>query len=182
MEKFKQFFSKLSKRERLIFYATGLALFFGVMDRVVYQPVMDLFLELDQQILVQENQLRKNMRFLAVRDAVQARYSNYAAYAVSSGFDEEEIAGLLNAIEGLARDAGLSLVNMKPKPLVTTELGKLYPVEVDVETNMDQLIKFIHGLYSSKYILGVKKMNLSPKGKKTDQIKGYLLIYKTVIR
>jgi len=182
MEKFKQFYSKLSKRERLIFYATGLALFLGVMDRIVYQPVMDLFLELDRQILVQENLLRKNLKFLAVRDAVQTRYAEYAAYAVTSGFDEEEIAGLLNAIEGLARDAGLSLVNMKPKPLVTTELGKLYPVEADVVTNMNQLIKFIYGLYNSKYILGVKKMNLAPKGRKSDQIKGYLLIYKTVIR
>ena len=182
MEKFKQFYSKLSKRERLIFYVTGLALFLGVMDRIVYQPVLDRILDLDQQIVVQENLLRKNLRFLAVREAVQTRYADYAAYAVTSGFDEEEIAGLLNAIEGVARNVGLSLINMKPKPVVKTELGKLYPVEADVETNMAQLIKFIHGLYNSKYILGVKKMNLAPKGKKSDQIKGYLLIYKTVIR
>lgn len=181
MEKFKQFFSKLSKRERVIFYATGLILFLGVMDRIVYQPVLNLLNELDQEILVQENQLRKNLKYLAIREAVQNRYSAYAANAVTSGFDEEEIASLLNEIEGMARNSGLSLVNMKPKPIIATDLGKLYPVELEVETNMVQLVKFIHGLRSSKFILGVKKLNLVPKGKKSDQVKGYLMIHKTVI-
>ncbi len=181
MEKFKQFFSKLSKRERVIFYATGLILFLGIMDRLVYEPVVNLFNELDQEILMQENRLRKNLKYLAIRESVQNRYSAYAANAVTSGFDEEEVASLLNEIEGMARNSGLALVNMKPKPIVATDLGKFYPVEVEVETNMIQLMKFIHGLHSSKFILGVKKFNLVPKGKKSKQVKGYLLIHKTVI-
>lgn len=181
MEKFKQFFARLSKRERLILYVTGLMLFLGAMDRVVYQPVLGLFNKLDQDIAVQEDELRKNLKYLAMRETVRSRYAATAAYAVSSGADEEEIGGLLNEIEVAARNSGLSLVNMKPRPVAATESEKRYPVEVEIDSTMSQLIKFIYGLYSSKSILGVKKLNLAPKGSQSDRIKGYLLIQKTVI-
>ncbi len=181
MAKLKQLFSRLSKRERLILYVTVIVIFFGLMQRLVYRPIMGHFNELEEKILSQEDQLSKNMRYLAAREIIVNRYSAYAAHAVTSGVDEEEIASLVNEIEGLARKSGLSLVNMKPKPATATEFGKQYPLEVEVETQMAQLIKFIHGLHSSKYILGVKKLRLVPKGKKSAQVKGYLLINKTVI-
>jgi len=182
MEKFKQFFSKLSKRERKILYASVIIIVLGSMDRLVYQPILSLFNEVEQEILSQENQLRKNMRFLAAREAISNRYSVYAAYAVTTGSDEEEVAGLLNEVEGVARKSGLALLNMKPKPAFTTEFGKQYPVEVEVETQMKELIKFIHALQSSKYILRVQKLRLVPKGKSKAEVKGYLLINRTVIR
>ena len=181
MAKLKQLFSRLSKRERLILYVTVIVIFFGLMQRLVYRPIVGHFNELEEKILSQEDQLSKNMRYLAAREIIVNRYSAYAAHAVTSGVDEEEIASLVNEIERLARKSGLSLVNMKPKPATATEFGKQYPLEVEVETQMAQLIKFIHGLHSSKYILGVEKLRLVPKGKKSAQVRGNLLINKTVI-
>ena len=81
------------------------------------------------------------MRNLAIRGAIEQRYSAYAAYSVANGADEEEVASLLNVVEGQARKAGLSLLNIKPKPATATEVGKEYPVEVEVETRMGDLIK-----------------------------------------
>lgn len=181
MAKLKEFFSKLSKRERLVLYGALLMVFLGVLDRLFYRPMEALFLELDQEIVLQENQLRKNMRHLAARDAIEQRYSAYAAYSVTNGADEEEVASLLNVVEGQARKAGLSLLNIKPKPATATEVGKEYPVEVEVETQMRDLIKFIHGLMSSKFIMRVQKLRLVPNGKNKTEVKGYLLINRTVI-
>ncbi len=163
-------------------YASVIIIVLGSMDRFVYQPIMNLFNEVEQEILSQEIQLRKNMRFLAARETISNRYSAYAAYVVTTGSDEEEVAGLLNEVEGVARKSGLALLNMKPKPAFTTEFGKQYPVEVEMETQMKELIKFIHGLQSSKYILRVQKLRLVPKGKSKAEVKGYLLINRTVIR
>jgi len=67
MTKLKEFFSKLSKRERLILYSALLVVFIGALDRLFYRPMMNLFDELDQEIVLQQNQLRKNMRYLAAR-------------------------------------------------------------------------------------------------------------------
>jgi hypothetical protein len=182
MTKLKEFFSNLSKRERLILYGALLVVFIGAMDRLFYRPMANLFVELDQEIVLQENQLRKNMRYLAVRETIQNRYSAYAAYTVTNGAEEEEVASLLNEVEGQARKAGVSLLNIKPKPATTTEVGKQYPVEVEVETQMKELINFIHGLQSSKYILRVQKLRMVPKGKSKVEVKGYLLINRTMIR
>ncbi len=182
MTKFKEFFSKLSKRERLILYGALLVAFIGALDRLFYRPMVNLFDELDQEIVLQENQLRKNMRYLAAREAIHSRYSAYAAYSVTHGADEEEVASLLNEVEGQARKAGLSLLNIKPKPATSTEFSKQYPVEVEVEAQMKELIKFIDGLQRSKYILRVQKLRLVPKGKSKAEVKGYLLINRTVIR
>ncbi len=182
MTKLKEFFSKLSKRERLILYGALLVIFMGALDRLFYRPMVNLFDELDQEIVLQENQLRKNMRYLAAREAIHSRYSAYAAYSVTHGADEEEVASLLNEVEGQARKAGLSLLNIKPKPATSTEFSKQYPVEVQVEAQMKELIKFIDGLQRSKYILRVQKLRLVPKGKSKAEVKGYLLINRTVIR
>ncbi len=67
-------------------------------------------------------------------------------------------------------------------PATRADFGKQYPVEVEVETEIAPLTKFIYGLRSSKYLLRVKKLRLMPKGSRTMQAKVYLLINKTVIQ
>jgi Tfp pilus assembly protein PilO len=180
--KFKEYFSKLSKREKTFVYATALIVFFAAVDRLVYYPIVNHFNELDQEILMQEEQIRKNWRSLAVREAVLKSFSAYEGYALTAGSDEEEVANLLNEIEALARKTGLSLINVKPKPLTKEEVWKRYPVEVEVETEWAPLFKFIYELYSSKFLLRVKYIRLVPKGRLTAEVKGYLLINKSVIQ
>lgn len=180
--KFKQLFSRLSKKERTLLYAAGVIIFFVSLDRLVYYPIVSRLHELDQEILLKENQLKKNLRNLAARETVLKTYSAYAAYALTAGSDEEKIAGLLSEIEGLARKSGLSLVNVRPKPVTKTDFGKQYPVEVEVETEMAPLIKFIYGLHSSKHLLRVKTLRLMPKEGGTSTAKSYLLINGTVIQ
>ncbi len=180
--KFKALFSRRSKRESALVYGTVIIIFFASLDRLVYHPIVNRLNELDQEVLLKENQLRRNLRNLAARETVFKAYSAYAAYGLTAGSDEEEIAGLLNEIEGLARKSGLSLVNVKPMPATRADFGKQYPVEVEVETEIAPLTKFIYGLRSSKYLLRVKKLRLMPKGSRTMQAKVYLLINKTVIQ
>lgn len=180
--KFKEYFSKLSKRGKVIVYITAIVIFIGLVDRLVYYPIVNRFKELDQEILLQEKQLRINLRNLAARETVLKAYSAYNGYALAAGSDEEEVASLLNEIEGLARKTGLSLVNVKPKPLTKKEFWKQYPVEIEVETEWAPLLKFIHGLYSSKYLLRIKHLRLMPTGRRTTRVKGYLIVNKSVIQ
>ncbi|MGH9428684.1 MAG: type 4a pilus biogenesis protein PilO [Terriglobia bacterium] len=180
--KFKQLLSRLSKRERSVVYATVVIVFLASTERLVLHPIVSRLNELDEEILLKENRLRRNLRDLAAREGVRNAYSRYAAYALSAGSDEEEMGRLLNEIEGLARKSGLSLVNMKPRPAAKINVGKQYPVEVEVVTEMASLISFMHGLHSSKYLLMVKQLRLAPKGGRTTQVNAYLLISETVIQ
>ena len=179
--KLKQLFSKLSKRQRILLYVAATIVFFVSLDRLVYHPIVSRINELDQEILLKENQLRRNLRNMAARETVHKAYSAYASYALTAGSDDEKIAALLNELEGLARKSGLSLVAVKPRPSTKIDIGKQYPVEVEVETEITPLIKFIYDLHSSQNFLRVKKLRLAPKGSRTPDLKGYLLISKTMV-
>ena len=180
--KFRNLFSGLSKRERALVYATVVVVFLVSMERLVYHPIGSRLNELEQEILVTENQLRRNVRELAAGEAVRAAYAAYAPNASKARSAEEEMALLLNEIEGLARKSGLSLVNMKPKPAGRSDAGKQYPVEVELESPMAPLMKFLHSLHGSKHLLRVQQLRLVPKGGRSADVKVYLLINETVIQ
>jgi type II secretory pathway component PulM len=180
--KFRNLFSGLSNRERAFAYATVAVVFIVSMERLVYYPIVSRLNELEQEILVTETHLRRNVRELAAGEAVRAAYAAYTPSASKAGSEDEEVARLLNEIEGLARKAGLSLGNMKPKPAGRIDVGKLYPVEVELESSMAPLMKFLHSLHGSKYLLRVQQLHLVPKGGRSAEVKVYLVINETVIQ
>lgn len=176
-----QILSKLSKRQRTLLYVTAAIVGVALLERLVYSPVGDRLNELDQEILAKETQLRRNLKNVAAGDEVRKAYLPYMAYASPAGSDEETIGGVLKEIEELARKSGLALGNVRPKPATKIDVGKQYPVEVELETEMSRLIKFIHGLHASKQLLRVNQLRLDPKGGRGPQVKVYLLINKSVI-
>lgn len=180
--KLNQLVSRLSPRQRVWLCVTVGIVGLALVERLVYAPVVGRLHELDQEILVKENQLRKNLRTLATREGVLEAHSTYAAYALTAGSDEETIGGLLKEIEELAGKSGLALGNVRPKPAAKIDVGKRYPVEVELETDMGPLIRFIHGLHRSKHLLRVSQLRLDPKGGGSPQVKVFLLINKSVIQ
>jgi hypothetical protein len=174
--------AKLSKRERALFYGVVIVVFVAASERLVVNPITSRLSELDEEILLRETQVRKHWRDLAVRDSVRRAYTQYAGYTSVAGSDEEEMARLLGEIEGLASRVGVSLVDVRSRPANMTDVGKQYPVEVDAETEMAGLVRFLHGLHSSKYLLRVKQMRVTPKESRGSQVKVYLLIQETVLQ
>jgi len=180
--KLNQLLSRLSKRQRTLLYVTVGIVALALVERFVGAPLGGRLYELDQEIELKENQLQRNLKTLAGRQAVLDAYAPYAAYVSTTGSEEETIGGLLKEIEELARKSGLALLNVRPKPATTIDAGKRYPVEVELETDMGPLIRFIHGLHGSKYPLRVNQLRLDTKGGRSSQVKVYLLINKSVLQ
>jgi Tfp pilus assembly protein PilO len=180
--KLNQLLSRLSQRQRTLLYVTVGIVALALVERFVGAPLGGRLSELDQEIEVKENQLQRNLKTLAARQAVLDAYAPYAAYVSTTGSEEETIGGLLKEIEELARKSGLALLNVRPKPATTIDAGKRYPVEVELETEMGPLIRFIHGLHGSKYPLRVNQLRLDTKGGRSSQVKVYLLINKNVLQ
>ena len=181
MTKLKQLFARLSARERAIFYGVVAVVAAVAGERFIYQPTVARLHELDEEILATEGQVRRNLREIATRETVRAAYEQYATHAASAGSDEEEMARLLGEIEGLAGTSGVSLLDVRSRPASVTELGKHYPVEIEAETGMAALMGFLHGLQSSKNLLRVKQLRVTPKEGR-GPVKVHLLIHETVLR
>ena len=179
--KLNQIISRLSKRQRVLLGVTVALVSLAALQQFVYGPIVDRFHELDEEVLLKEGQLRRNLKTLATREAV-LKSAPSSAYASTVRSPEEAIGGLLAEIEELARKAGLTLVNVRPKPATKIDVGTQYPVELEFETEMSPLIKFIHGLHSSNHLVRVSQLRLDPKGGRGPQVKVYLLITKTVLQ
>jgi hypothetical protein len=173
--------AKLSPRQRRLVYVAAAILGVALLERVIYAPVSNRLYELDQEIVAKENQLRRNLRNLATREEVLQAYAPYTTHVSPTGSDEATTGRVLKEIEELARKSGLALVNVRPKPATKVDVGKQYPVEVELDTQMAPLIRFIHGLHGSKHLMRVKQLRLDPKGGRGPQVKVYLLINKSVI-
>lgn len=174
----KQWFLRLSKRQKMLALVVAILLGFAVIDRLIYQPIAGQFEAVDQEIQEQERQLRKNQRYMAARQRILKEYQRYAGDIKATGSEKEEMALLLNEIEGLARQSGLSIINMKPQPTIPTEFGEKNVVDIEVEGRMDDLIKTLHGLYGSKHLLRVEKFRLASQ-KAGASMKGELTVTKT---
>src|SRR5207245_10783845 len=144
---------RLSARSRTLPYVTVGIVGLGLLARCVYAPVGGRFDDLDQELVVKETQLRRNLKTLAAREGVLAAYSPYTAYASTVASDEETIGGLLKEIEELERKSGLALLNVRPKPATKTDRGQQYPVEAELDDEISPLIRFLHGLHGSKSLL-----------------------------
>ena len=166
----------------MLAYAVAAIVLVTATERLVLNPIVSRLHDLDDEIAAKEQQLRRNLREAAARQAVGKAFSRHAAYTRKARSDEQEMARLLNEIEGLATNSGLSVVNMKPKPAGKLDVRREYPVELEVETDMPRLMKFLHGLHASTYLLRVKQMRLAAKGGRTTQVSVYLLISETLIQ
>lgn len=178
MTKLKQWFSKLSRRERTILVLTSVVVCLAAIDRFIYQPITRQFVSLDLEIQTSEHQIRKNLRALAIRERVIQEHRKFTVFQTSAGSDEEETSRLLSEVEGLARESDLYLINMKPQAIVKSEVGKRYAVEIEIKGEMADLIRFLYGLHHSKHLLIGEQFRLASE---KAAVRGYLSITKTVI-
>jgi type II secretory pathway component PulM len=181
MKKLKQLLARLSARERAIFYGVVIVVAALVTEQFIYEPIVARLHELDEEILVAEGQVRRNLREIAARETVRAAYEQYAAHATPAGSDEEEMARLLGEIAALAGTSGVSLLDVRSRPASVTQFGKQYPVELEAEAGMAALVGFLHGLQSSKRLLRVKQLRLTPK-EGHGAVKASVVIHETVLR
>ena len=89
--------------------------------------------------------------------------STFAQKLKAKGSDEQELTHILNAIEGYARSSGTSIVSMRPKPSADMGYYKRFIVEIETESDMSSLMKFIFEVKRSPQLLKIEKLNLNSK-------------------
>ena len=125
------FLSRLSKREKLVFYCAVGFVALTMLDRVIISPISDKIKSLDKEIYDMESAIKKNLRILAHRERILAAKKKYSSYLISSKSDEEEMTSILKAIETLADKASIYLVDMKPGEIKDMGSSKKFSVNLN---------------------------------------------------
>ena len=177
-----EFFNKLSKKEKVGLIAAIVVIALTLTDRLVISPIGNKIRRLNQEIKFSEVKLSRDLRNVNNKSAIEGEYTKYKNYVKSNyASDEEDVAGILAEIEGLARSSSVSLVDIKPQTPKKADFYKEYAVEVDVEGGMEQIITFLHNLNSSTQLLRAVKLRIGLKDKESSVIKASLVVTKIAI-
>lgn len=176
-----EFFSRLSKNERIGLSLAAIIAAMAFMDRLVVNPIKDRITRLNYRVNVAEEELKVDLRNLKEKKAISQEYEKYTQYVTKAGSDEEEVAKILAEIEGLARKSGVSLIDITPQAATEIDFYKEYVAEVEIEGKTQAVVKFLYQLNNSALLLRTQKLRMSLKEKGSSVVTAVLLVTKILI-
>jgi len=159
--------SRLSKKERRLFYIAVTVVAVVFLDRAVFRPVLNKLESFNGKISVEEKKLEKSMLILAQEAAITEEYKKFAQSIKQEQSDEETIASLLSSIEKMAKSVSVFILDMKPAAVEKTEFYKKYAVKIEAEAKISNLTDFMYQLENSSSLLRVSEFRLTPQKKET---------------
>ena len=172
---------RMSKKERTLFLIAIIFVGFAVLYRVVVLPAIGKSRALNRQIRLKRQMIENSLRLLNQKEDIQRQSQKFANYTKQKLSEEEETASFLKEIEGIAKNSSVSLIDLKPYSAERKDFYIEYRIEIETESDMNQLITFIHNLQSSESLLRVVKFRISQKLDESSTLKTYLTITKVFV-
>lgn len=167
-------FISLSKREKYIFIATVGFIAVAILYNFIFEPVFKKWSALNNEITAKKTRLNKEIRLLQKADSIIQEYNTYAK-------SSKNISKILNYIENLSDSLGIKTSNIKPGSEVQKEFWKEYSIEVQIEGQFSDIIKFLSELIKLPCFVTVQKFDFRTVAEDSDVFKGTLILYKIVI-
>lgn len=172
---------KLNKREKLIFYLCIILISVMILERLIFSPLLNKLTASRQEIQIKEARLIKSWRIQARKDKIIQEYNKYDYFLKVKGSDEEINSRLLKELDGIARQSRISLSNIKPRSTDNRGLYKEYTLELQLEAEMQDIIRFMYNINNSGFLLSVDKVVLSLKEESSEILKAVMVISSIVI-
>jgi Tfp pilus assembly protein PilO len=173
--------NKFSKREKTIAYVVVIAISLLVSVRLIVSPIKTKLKEIDKEIETTRKQLERDWGRLEQKEVLTQRYQKYIQYAKVIGSDEEVMAKILSEIEGLASEAAINLIDVKPSPAKKIDFYNQYTIEVKAEGDMTSIVTFLYKLNVSTQLLRAEKVRFTSKERNSPLVKANLIITKVLV-
>lgn len=175
------FWTKLSKQEKIIFYVATAFVILAIMDRLVFNVIFSRMESIDGDIKSQELLIKKDLKLLSQKDLILKLDKQYSKYSVKAKSTEEEISAILKEIETLAAKSQIVLIEVKPTNSVDEKHIKKYSITLSCEGTMEQLASFISYIENSTELFAVDNYSLTSKDREKGILRCNMTISKIVI-
>jgi hypothetical protein len=172
------FLSRLSKREKVIFYTAATFVALMLLDHLIIIPIWSHMRSLKGEMEEKELGISRSLRILAQKDRIVAESAHYNSYFGTFMSEEEETTVLLKEIERLANKSSVYLIDLKPAGLKTTGGSKRYLINLNCEAQMEQVVEFLYNVENSDKLLTVERYQITPKSKESKVAKCNIAISK----
>jgi Tfp pilus assembly protein PilO len=175
------FFARLSKREKTVFYSTVGILFVLFFVNLFLGPSLDNIEELNQEIINRKKTINVDLRLVGMQEVIEKETKKYTDYFVELGSSEDEIINIQKEIQNLANDTGVYVGYIRPADITNEGIFKIYHVSVNCEGEMPKMVKFIYDVESSSKLLTVERYTITPKSEGSSVSQCRMMIAKTAI-
>lgn len=172
----------LSKREKFIAFTTIILIVAVLIYVIIIEPLSKKWVHLNKEIASKSVKLKKDLRLLSKKNILEKEYKNYLNVIKTDLSEEEESTNLLSDLETIAKNDSVAIVNIKPSPTKNLAFYKELIFDISLESSMDEILKFIYDVQSSRKLLKVKRLSLSAKASEPGIIKCALQITKILIK
>lgn len=174
---------ELNPREKKIGYVVVALLGVMITYHGIIRPMGQKFSSLDDEIFSMQMRLRKAKTLIRQKNDVFEASKKYVNLEkMDAGTDEEEIARLLNFIEQTARKDNASLSDVKPQPVKSDKVTKVYTVELNAEGELNSLMELVYELEHSEQLLKIERVDMSPKEEKSAILRATLVVSRVVVK
>jgi len=178
---FQDFFSKLSKRERLIFYSACFFIFLFLLDRLVVGPSFSKMKSQEEEIEEKKTIIKKDLYILSIKDRILEESKKYEPFFSKTKNLDAEVTSILKEIENLANKSSVYLVYIRPGEVVEEGPFKNILINLSCEAEMTQIINFLYSIENSSKLLTVERYVISPKTEASSLAQCRMTVSKIVI-
>ena len=174
------FLSRLTKREKIVFYAATAAVSLTLADRLLLAPVTQ---KIEMQTIETQNKESdiKRMSFiLAQKDRIVAESAKYITFLTKAKNSDEEATTILKEIEVIANNNSMYIVDLKPMGFRDAVQMKKYVISITCEGQMENVFGFMYNIESSPQLLRIERCEIVPKSKESSIASCSLMISKII--
>ena len=174
------FLSRLSRREKIIFYIAVTIVSLTLIDRLLLAPVTQKIDNQASEIENKERGIEKMSFILSQKPRIVAETAKYVKFLSKARESDEEATTILKEIESIANDNSMYIVDLKPVGFRDSDEVKKYVVTITCEGQMENVFSFMYNIESSPLLLRIERCEIVPKSKESSIASLTLMISKII--
>jgi len=175
------FISRLSPRERVIFYATVGVLVIVFLDRAVMSPILSKIDQLNESIQAEEDEIEQGMVIVDQEKRIEKESAMYTAYLSQPQSEEKEVTAFLSEVEDIAKRSSVYITDIKPSGKDTEHASVRYFIKLNFEAQMEQVVNFFYTLSNFEKLIMIEDFQVRPKSEGSSIIICVMTVSKAII-
>jgi len=175
------FVTRLSKRERAIFYATVSVVGLVLLDRMMLSPILDKVDSLGETIQTQEEIIEQSLLIITQEQRIEGEKDRYSSFLSKPQAEEKEITAFLQEIEALAKKSSIYLTDIKPSGKEAEGTAVHYFAKLSFEAQMEQVFNFFYNVSHFERLIKIEDYQIRPKNEGSSIITCTISISKAII-
>jgi Tfp pilus assembly protein PilO len=173
---------KLIKRKKnILITAIALAVIF-LMYLILIAPMAAQLNAINSRIHKTKAELEKALALIKDKTTIEEEYDSIFGKISALSSDEQEIASILNTLQKAASNSGIKITAMRPRPVKQSQYYRYFESEVEIESDMASLMKFIYDIKNSNQLIRIDRLNVNANSRQgSSGIKAFMLISKPII-